>query len=164
LSDYYSRQTTTHLDGSPIFKTAGDEDNERTVAAVVEAAWRCELHSFGRLSPIDWYATRQGRVVGVLELKARTHASDRYGTVFLNVRKWLALLLASNGLGCPAVFAVKFTDHTMWVNVAEIATDNLRVGGCRTIVKARSDVEPVIEVPITAMHPLTADARKDQAS
>jgi hypothetical protein len=164
LSDYYARQAATHLDGSPIFKTADDERNERDVAAVVEAVWRCELHSFGRLSPVDWYATRAGRLVGVLELKSRTHPHDRYGTVFLNVRKWLALVLAATGLGCPAVFAVKFTDHTRWIDVADVDIRNARIGGCRTVVKARSDVEPVIEVPVSAMRPLTADARKDQAS
>jgi hypothetical protein len=148
---YYDRSVGTHLDGSPIFKTEIDERNENEVSAAIAAAWRCNVRSFGRLSPIDWYAERDGRLVGVLELKSRSHPSSKHPTVFLNVRKWLTLAMASMGLGVPAIFVVRFEDQTLWVPLSKVDASSVRMGGCSRIVKSRSDVEPVIEIPVKDM-------------
>jgi hypothetical protein len=66
---YYDRQTATHVDGTPIFKSREDEQSERTVAEQLESAWRCQCRSFGRLSPVDWFFVQDGRLVGIGELK-----------------------------------------------------------------------------------------------
>lgn len=153
-TSYYDREATAHLDGSPIFKTAADEASEQAVAEMLERAWGCTLRSFGRLSVIDWYAERHGRLVGLAELKSRSHPAGKYPTVFLNVRKWLALMLGSTGLGVPALFVVRFEDGVRWLPVADVDASRQRVGGCRRQVKSRSDVEPVIEVPIEALRAL----------
>ena len=50
---------------------------------------------------VDFFALRDGMLVGVLELKSRSHTSTTYSTVFLNVRKWGSLMLYHLG-GCPA--------------------------------------------------------------
>jgi hypothetical protein len=155
-ASYYDRQPAEYLDGTPIFKSAADEQNENTVSAILSRAWRCEIRSFGRLSVIDWYAIRDGRIVAVLELKTRTHDSGRHATVFLNVRKWLALLLAATGLGVPAIFVVQFTDGTWWIPLAEIEASTTRMGGCVRIVKSRNDIEPVIHVPVAEMRAVAA--------
>ncbi|GJF06718.1 hypothetical protein [Pseudonocardia sp. D17] len=149
--DYYARTSATHLDGTPMFATAEDTRNEDQVAALVERAWRCRLHRFGTLAAVDWFATRDGRPVGVLELKSRTHPSGQYPTVFLNVRKWLALHLAAAGMGVPALFVVRFTDAIRWITLADVAAGAVRIGGTRRPVKSRSDVEPVIDVPVASM-------------
>lgn len=153
--NYYDRQTAKHLDGTPIFKTEADEQSEHSVAAKISQQWDCELHSFGRLSAIDWYAERDGRLVGLLELKTRSHPTDRYSTVYLNVRKFLALQLGSIGLGIPSLFVVSWTDSIRWIEIASIdARGSTKIGGCLRIVKSRSDVEPVIEVPLSSMKEL----------
>lgn len=154
-SSYYNRNAATFVDGSPIFKTEDDERSEGEIGKVIEKVWSCECRSFGKLSPVDWFFVRTGRLIGVGELKTRTHASDKYPTVFLNVRKWLALSLAANGLGVPAVFVVRFTDVVRWIGVADIDASVARMGGCTKIVKSRNDIEPVIEVPVTAMKVLS---------
>jgi hypothetical protein len=151
---YYERQNVVHLDGTRVFHKPEDDRAEHEVAAVLGAAWQCELRQFGALSPIDWYATRLGRMTGVLELKSRSHAFGTYPTVFLNVRKWLALQLASAGLGVPAIFVVKFTDGIAWAPLVTIDASAMRIGGCRELVKSRSDIEPVIDVPITILRTL----------
>jgi hypothetical protein len=151
---YYDRAGTVHVDGSPLFKTADDEAAEHSVAARLESAWSCEVRSFGRLAPLDWYAVRDGRLVGVLELKTRSHEATKYATVFLNVRKYLALMLGAVGLGVPAIFVAHFVDDLRWVNVATIDGTAHRIGGCVRLVKSRSDVEPVIEVPVASMFSL----------
>ena len=150
-SGYYNRIAATFVDGSLIFKTEDDERSEDETAKAIESAWRCECCSFGKLSPVDWFFVRAGRLVGVGELKTRTHESGKYKTVFLNVRKWLALSLAAHGLGVPAVFVVRFTDVVKWIDVAGIDASMVRIGGCTKIVKSRNDIEPIIEVAVNAM-------------
>src|SRR4051812_47677982 len=117
---YYERSAIQHLDGTAIFQTPADKRNESEVASLIGGAWGCELHQFGALSPIDWYAVRDGRMIGLLELKSRAHESDRYPTVFLNVRKWLALNIGAIGLGVPAIFVAKFLDGTKWIPLSEV--------------------------------------------
>lgn len=116
--------------------------------------WSCEFHPFGALAAIDWWMSRHGRIVGVGEIKTRSHAVEQYPTVFLNVRKWLALMLASNGLNVTALFIVRFSDGLRYLPVAEVDASALRVGGCKQRVKSVSDVEPVIEIPVAGMRGL----------
>lgn len=151
---YATRVPTRNTDGSPLFAMGLDRANEEATAALVASRWNCEIHPFGRLSPVDFYALRDGRLVGVLELKSRTHDSGKFATVFLNVRKWLALVLAENGLGCPAIFVVKFTDTVKFIPVNEVDASRVRIGGTAQIVKSESDIEPVIEVEIGRMQKL----------
>lgn len=150
---YYERSTTTYLDGTPVFATAEDRSSEAQTARLLEQRWRCELRRYGELSPIDWFAVKDGRVSAMLELKTRSHEHDRYSTVFLNVRKWLALMLSEAGLGVPGLFVVRFSDSLYWARVRG-GMGRVAIGGCREIVKARSDIEPVIHVPISDMRKL----------
>jgi hypothetical protein len=151
---YADRQNVVYLDGTRIFQTAEDRRNEEEIAALVAEAWKCRVAYFGALSPIDWYAERFGRMVGLLELKGRTHASHHFATVFLNVRKWLALTIGSMGMNCPAVFVVRFTDQVRWIPLTSIDAAKHRIAGCAHIVKNQNDIEPVIEVPIRNMRRL----------
>jgi hypothetical protein len=154
---YYDRETARHLDGTPIFVTSADEQSQEEVAGVLAAAWRCEIRSFGRLAPVDWFAVRDGRLIGLLELKTRTHAIATYPTVFLNLRKYLALVLGATGIGVPAIFVVRFTDGVLWQAVHAIDARQTRLGGCLRVVKSRNDIEPVIEVPVASMRRVAAD-------
>jgi hypothetical protein len=156
MASYYERDQVTHLDGTKVFQNSDDRRNEIDVASILSKKWECRLARFGDLSPIDWYAERHGRVVGVLELKSRTHPSNKFDTVFLNVRKWLSLNLASIGLGCPALFVVKFTNDLRWIKVSDIDASRQRIAGCSRLVKSASDIEPVIEVEISKMLELGA--------
>lgn len=155
--DYYDRETTTFLDGTPIFKTEEDERSESEISKAIEKVWVCKLHSFGRLSLIDWYAVRHGRPVGLLELKTRSHDSHKYETVFLNVRKWLALQMASCGMGLPAIFVVRFTDGVRFISLADVDASRFSMGGLKHIKKSRNDIEPLIEIPVRDMKELTID-------
>jgi hypothetical protein len=151
---YYQRNNIVHIDGTNVFRTQEDHDSEREIAARIEMAWKCQLHEFGALSPVDWYAVRFSRMIGVLELKVRSHNVITYPTVFLNVRKWLALSLASIGMGVPAIFVVKFCDDVRWITLANIDPRQFRIAGCQRLVKAKNDIEPVIEVPVAQFRPM----------
>lgn len=159
---YYSRENVTHLDGTQIFQTSQDRDSESVVASQIQQQWDCQLFRFGALAPIDWYSKRLDRLVGVLELKSRSHESTKYPPVFLNVRKWLALTLASTGLGVPAIFVVRFTDGIQWIPVNEVEASRVRIGGCSRRVKSDNDVEPVIEVAVNKLRPLISNKPEEE--
>lgn len=147
MNSYYQRNPTL-VNGIPLFSNATDLRNEQEVAAELGKAWGCEIKPFGPLCPIDFYALRNGLMVGLLELKSRTHDSSKYPTVFLNVRKWLALRLAETGLGVPAIFVVRFTDGIFYIPVNDVPTQKITIGGTKHLVKSFTDIEPVIEVPV----------------
>jgi hypothetical protein len=145
-----SARDATYLNGARIFKTADDDRRENDVAGELARAWGCTLRSFSWLSPVDWWAERDGRIVGLLELKCRTCSSSTYPTVFLSLRKWLALTLASLALDVPGLFVVRFTDGVWWVPVARVDARAIRVAG-RAVVRQPADVEPLIDVPVASM-------------
>jgi hypothetical protein len=147
---YYDR--TLQADGG--FATDEDRVNEQEAAAAVGKAFGCILHKFPKLDAIDFYAERNGKTVGFVEIKARSHASTTYSTVFLNLRKWWALLEVSLRCKVPAIFAVKFTDTLLWIPIAKVDATKHRMGGCTRRVKADTDREPVIEIPISSMRSL----------
>jgi len=148
---YAARIPSTNSDGTPLFASDYDKAAEAEVRAVIEREWNCDLHHFGRLCPVDFYAIRDGRLVGLVEVKSRSHASDKFPTVFLNVRKWLALSMAQSGLGVPAMFVVRFTDGVRFIPVGAVNASAVRIGGAAAVVKSHTDIEPVIEVPVAEM-------------
>ena len=153
-TSYYDRVGSRGSDGKVMFTADRDKVNEKEVQSIIEEKWLCELHDFGMLCPIDFYATRDGRMVGVVEVKSRTHSSYKYPTVFLNVRKWLSLCLAETGLGVPALFVAKFTDCVKYIRVPDIDASRVKIGGTTKLVKSSTDIEPLIEVLIEDMQML----------
>jgi hypothetical protein len=98
---------------------------------------------------VDCYATKHGRLVGVLEIKRRTHALGTHPTVYLNLRKWLALVLSATGLGVPALYVIGWADALGWVSVTDIDARCIRIGGWAN-PRTRADIEPVIEIPVSS--------------
>jgi hypothetical protein len=157
VSNYYTRTSSTNSDGTPLFATQADNASQAAVAEMIERSFGpgLQVKQFGHLCPIDYYAERDGRMAAAIEIKCRSHDSLAYPTVFLNVRKWLAMKMASVGLGVPAFFVVRFTDQVLYVNIDDIDASKQRIGGTSRIVKSKSDREPVIEVPIAGMQCLS---------
>ncbi len=155
-ADYYHRASTRTPSGSPRFANAADRKSEQETALLLGHLWNCEIKSFGLLSPVDFFAVRDGLLVGVLELKTRSHASTAFSTVFLNLRKWGSLMLYHFGLGCPALYVIRFTDEYRWISITEVDASKWTIGGTKTIVKSHTDIEPVILVPVAQMHSLSS--------
>lgn len=135
-----------------MFTSDADVVREDEIVRLIEKNFSCQVHRFGKLCPIDFYATRDGRMVAVIETKSRSTPSTKYPTVFLNVRKWLALHLAQSGLGSPALFFVRWADGVVrYIKVNDIDASNVTMGGCRKLVKSTTDFEPQIEIPVSSM-------------
>ncbi len=151
---YYARRHSTQ-GGLRLFKSDRDRQNEDEVRAVLERAWRCEIRTYGgTCEAIDWYAVRGATIAAYLELKSRDHYVSSYDTVFLNVRKWLALTLIQAGTGCPGIYVVRWLDDLRYVRISEVDARAIRLGGCNRRVKSATDIEPVIEIPIEQMTPI----------
>lgn len=155
-SDYYERGGTRMSDGSLSYATEEDRAHEQEVRTLIEQRWRCEVHSFGPWSPVDWWLSRDGAVVALAEVKSRSHASSTFDSVFLNLRKWLSLTLYAITFERPAFFIVRFTDCVRYIDLRSVGV-RLCVGGCSKRVKGASDIEPVIEVPVADMRELKVD-------
>jgi len=149
VSEYYEREQLTHVDGTRIFGNREDEQGEDAVARRLEKAWNIELYRFAPLATLDWWASKQGRLVALVELKRRSHEHGHYPTVFLSVRKWLALLLGATGLGVSPIFVVEWTDCVGWIDVRTVDASKVEIGGCHRKTKARSNIEPLITVPVS---------------
>ena len=142
--DYYERASHANSDGTPLFAGNKDKQYEDETAEIIEQAWRCQIHKFGQLAPIDYYAIRDGRMVGLLELKSRSHAHGKYPTVFLNVRKWLALVMGAAGMAVPAMFIVRFTNGLYYIPVAEVDATKIIIGGPRRSSRATVTSSPLL--------------------
>lgn len=136
---------------SKTFKSEQDEANEEQVARILGKAWKCEVGNFGLYDAIDWFFIRGGRTVAVAELKCRTHPSEKYRTVFLSLRKWLALTMVRVSTGLSAFFVVRFSDEIRYVEVGEIDARRLNISGRDPREGSSNDQEPIIEVPVSTM-------------
>lgn len=136
-----------------MFCTGRDLENQNEIAGKLGAAWKCRLVSFGYSADIDYYAERDGKVVAVVEIKRRNNPCSLYPTVYLSMRKWLALQMASVGFGVSGIFAVGFNDCIRYAQIRDVDPRKMIIAG-RGDVRASNDIEPMIEVPIEAMKKL----------
>jgi len=130
-----------------MFQTSKDLTRQKEIAEAVGKAWDCKVTGFGDMNAVDYWFEKYKRCVAVGELKDRPHSINKYPTVFLSMRKWMALHLAATGMGVKGLYIVQFTDHLMYVDVYEVDAVRHMVGG-RTDRGAQNDIEPLIEVPI----------------
>ena len=152
---YYDRKPTVNLDGTTSFQNEDDSKNEAEVAQFLEEKWGCSLHRFARMFEIDFYAVRDGHQRAIIEVKCRDIPSTAHKTVWLNVRKWYALLSIGEAMRVPAYYVVKWNDGAIrYLPLNEIDPYNVSFGGCAYNVKSNNDREFVINIPVLDMRPL----------
>lgn len=151
---YYARPHQVEADGSIAYQSDDDAFNERRVKARLEAAWKCTLNRYPRLHVIDYWAERDERVIGHVEVKARTHTAATHDTVYLNLRKYMNLYTLEAATGVPSTFVVAFSCGTIkWIRVTDIAGHELKPAGMVKDrgVNLRSDREPIVLVRVADM-------------
>ena len=151
VEGYYDRKRSTWLDGSLVFQTAQDIENQNKIGRAVERAWGpgVEVCRFPDLSLIDQYVCFNGRINYYMESKWRSHSVDDYETVWLASKKHLALFCAViSGLAERGMFMARFIEGVRWIDVMDIDATKQRIGG------SKHKKEPVIDVPVQDMHPV----------
>ena len=135
--------------------SAEDLRAEQRMAREVEAAWPGTIvGSFPRVTVLDWWMARSGAMVAVAEVKRRRVASDTYPTVYLSVSKYLALTHAALAFGVIPLYLVGFEDGVRWVDLRQWAPDRPTLAGRKDRTNP-NDWEPMLEVPLSTMAPLT---------
>lgn len=144
---------------SKIRQTAADTKREDEVAVRLSKAWGWEISRFGTLDQIDFYGLKgkppHDKLCGLLEIKCRTHPIDKYETVYLSLRKWLALGMAQAGMNIGAFFAASFKDgEVRYIAWQDVDARRFGILGRRRDPPSPNDMEPIIEVSINQMSEL----------
>ena len=131
------------------FHTDQSRQNEIDAAVKLEKFWKAKIHSYGDYNAVDWWIEKGGRVWAVGEFKNRSIRSDKFPTLFISLRKWTMLQLASL-TGAIPFFVVNFKDGLFVLTLQEAPVSNLFVHKRRKN-RARNDTEPMRAVPVNMM-------------
>lgn len=112
---------------------AWDLDRQEAVAKRLEALWNVELVRTAEMSKIDYVATRDGEMVGLIEVKGRLIPSTQYQQTTMDSAKLGWMRLAADIHGVPALVVVQWTDKAAYfepkiTQVDKLSTDATRVG------------------------------------
>ena len=123
---------------------------ERPEDRAEEAAVCKELEEkglqFEKLPPkdvIDFAVLKEGKVVGFMEVKARSNASDHYPTFMISMAKFLRIKQILDSTGIPTALVVKYTDKVRRLWIAKDTLHFVEMGG-RHDRGDGEDVEPVV--------------------
>ena len=67
MTKYADRTGEIGPGGVRIWQNQSDRDNEAEVSDFLSKVWSCELRPFGMMSPIDWFAIKNGCLSAVLD-------------------------------------------------------------------------------------------------
>ena len=114
----------------PLYETRGDRLHEKRVAEMVGEAWGVGILRLPELSrPGDYLLHDEGRLLGIIEIKRRTTAHDKYDTFMLSASKVEQMMLAIRALHTDAWIIIEFTDGIFYCTAKTMAAGVLRTGG-----------------------------------
>ena len=147
---YEQRMARRVGNGMTSFRSDDDIAAELEVGKFLEKKWGCKLHAFALYSPIDFWAEKDGKVMRWVELKTSQKMVEEHTHVFLNMRKWGALMGWVNGTEIPAIVVYSFDNAlgTIFAHDIDARSENVIIGGHRKVVKSMADIEPMIKIPI----------------
>lgn len=131
----------------PIYEGQGDRDAERVISDALRRSWRCDLQPTPTLAPVDYLARRDGKLVALVEIKARKNTMGAYPTYMISASKLLTMRSLSEMLGVPSIIVVGWSDKIGWA-APDNVTD-LTVGGRSDRGDSR-DKELVAHIPISS--------------
>ena len=134
-------------------ETWNDKKNQKTATKVFAAKMDCEVHTYPQLWPVDGYAYKGKRVMGMLEIKGAS-VPRRIG--FLNFRKYTALRdatrISTNNI--PGYFVIYDAEGLHWIDVKELGVtvqvEMAIVGYVK--LKSSADIEPAFQIKKSDMH------------
>lgn len=130
--------------------TAETLENEHRVKAFLEDLWNVDLCERDTYDPIDWDIVQDGQQMGVIELKSYNRKTFDSPTVFLNIRKFIALRDWHRRNDKPAFYMVNFLDQIRYINVMHVSTAEPIMGGQKDGPR-KTDWEPMYLVPVADM-------------
>ena len=112
---------------------AQDLARQEAVAKRLEALWNCQMVKTAELSKIDYVATREGQMIGLVEVKGRLIPSTMYQQTTLDSAKLGWMRLAADMYGVPALVVIQWTDKAAYFEpkstpVDQVSDQATRVG------------------------------------
>jgi len=117
------------------YETATNRADERATADVLEPVWHCKLRRLPPLSPVDYYAERDDRLVALVEIKCRERPLSAYPVVWIDAHKWWMMRDAAEGFHTRALFVVRCSDVILYCDLESVDG----APGVRTWVGGRTD-------------------------
>ena len=137
----------------PIYETQTDRNNEQRVARQLAALWDRSIVKLKMACVIDFAIFRDGKMVGVMEVKCRNYSSeamDNMGGVMLSAHKAQAGMTWAMMHNIAFAFAVELTDGIFVLFLTEhddLSEFNLEIMGRKDRGDAQ-DMEPCIVIPM----------------
>jgi len=94
----------------PTYETDTDLDRELDVATKLSKEWRCDVTKTKKFYPVDYVATRDGRLVSILEIKTRNYTMDeleRFGGFMISAEKLVRARELSEMVRVPFILVLK---------------------------------------------------------
>ena len=94
----------------PTYETDTDLDRELDVATKLSKEWRCDVTKTKKFYPVDYVATRDGRLVSLLEIKTRNYTMDeleRFGGFMISAEKLVRARELSEMVRVPFILVLK---------------------------------------------------------
>lgn len=132
----------------PRYETDFDLNNENSAKSLIESRYNCVLHKLPISYSSDWVATRDNKIVAVIEYKKRTFSRNKYNTTFIFVDKWMNGKRLAETMGVPFLLFVEWTDGLYW-HQAGSAPVEFKISG-RTDRNDPQDIQPSVHIPVTA--------------
>lgn len=103
-------------------ETEKDRENQRLVAKMIAQRYRCGFKETEPFHSLDFHFFRNGRMIGVAEIKCREIKVSTYETLYLTLRKREALF-EYHQRGIPAIYVIGFMEEPLltvgWVDVMD---------------------------------------------
>lgn len=97
----------------PTYETEDDLIAERAIANKLEGNWKCKLVKLAKYSPVDYAATRDGKVVALIEVRVKSyswHEVSKFGDLIIDTAKIIAFRNLHNATGVPVLLVIALKD------------------------------------------------------
>lgn len=133
----------------PLYESASDLSNEAQVISTLSKKWDIKFHKLPIRYHLDYAATKNGRVVGYIEVKVRKYTMSQisnWGGYMLSVGKLQAAKQLCEISKASFCLAVQCTDGLYWTTIKDFSEFPVTITG-RTDRGDEQDVEPCVLIP-----------------
>jgi len=126
----------------PLYETAQDRDNEKSISEILEAEFGCQLTKMPMKLGLDFMACRSGSAVAFIEAKRRKNKMFDYPTYMISLHKMMAASSLTQCTGLKCFLAVQWADA---IGLCEMPAESMdiRLGGTSRRGDPQ-DMEPMV--------------------
>ena len=137
----------------PMYETSGDRQNEKKVVEFLQERWNCEADKLKIACEIDYSLTRDGKIIGVMEIKCRKYdykTLDGWNGLILSAHKWQAAKRWGKTHEIAFVLALGLLDgiYVLSVGANEKWPLLQLITGGRRDRNDPQDIEPCVLIPM----------------